>query len=179
MHQLYLHEATKPKASFFLTSWGLLPFISEQFSPTISATLKKHITGKKVQVCSFLPLSVALDLALCLQREREREREAKGRHGKARVHTAERCSRKASCQPPAEGKTTGHLPEQFGKRTSQGRFQLAQHVVTAVSHRGWEEDVGGSLGLREGERKESRYGPRQTELKAEIQTQTVISIVLE
>lgn len=52
------------------------------------------------------------------------------------------------------GKTTGHQPEQFGKRTSQGRLQLAQHVNTAVSHRGREEEeeeVGGerAFGLRE------------------------------
>lgn len=58
-----------------------------------------------------------------------------GRHSEARVHAAERLRRKASCQPPAEGKTTGHQAERFGKRTSQGRFQLAQHVITAVSRR--------------------------------------------
>lgn len=59
-------------------------------------------------------------------------REARGQHSEARVHAAERRSRKASCQPPAEGKTMGHQPERFAKRTSQGRFQLAQHLVTAV-----------------------------------------------
>lgn len=53
----------------------------------------------------------------------------------------------------------GHQPERFGKRTSQGRFQLAQHVVTAVSRRDWEEEVGGSRGLKEGEREKA--GTRQ------------------
>lgn len=90
--------------------------------------IKNHKERCKAAV--FLPLCV--DLVLCLQRERK----VRGRHSEARVHAAERLSRKASCQPPAEGKTTGHQPERFGKRTSQGRFQLAQHVVTAASHRG-------------------------------------------
>ncbi len=139
-----------------------------------------------MQGCSFLPLWLALYLALCLQREsergREREKEARGRHNKARVHTAERLSRKTSCQPPAERKTTGHQPKQFGKRTSQGRFQLAQRVVTAVSHRGWEEEAGGSRGLREGERRESSCRPRRTEnwrQKDQVSQQSVIRPVFE
>lgn len=94
-----------------------------------------------MQVCSFLPLCVASDLAPHSQREKG---ETPARRGQSW-----RRSRKASCQPPAERKTTGHQLEWFGKRTSQGRFQLAQHAVIAVSHRGSEEVVRGSFGLME------------------------------
>lgn len=53
-----------------------------------------------------------------------RETEARDRHSEARVHAAERRSRKASCQPPAEGKTMGHQPERFGKKDESGSLSL-------------------------------------------------------
>lgn len=85
-----------------------------------------------------------------------RRREARRRHGEAKVHAAVRLSRKASCQPPAEGESTGQQPQRFGKRTSQGRFQLAQRVIAAASHRRREE----------AEERE----PVQTQLKADVRS---------
>lgn len=108
-------------------------YTTTNFTRTISAALKNNTTEGKGARLQFPPTPVGLVPGFVLS---ESEREARGRHSEARVHTAERLSRKTSCQPPAERKTTGHQPKQFGKRTSQGRFQLAQRVVTAVSHRG-------------------------------------------
>lgn len=98
------------------------------------------------------------------QREREREGgKARGqRHSEARVHAAERHSRKASCQPPEEGKATGLQPERFGKKDESGSLSIStacRHCSEPRGPRGgggrWE--VGGSPVLREGGRKESWY----------------------
>lgn len=153
----------KPKEKF-LTSWGPLPFF---FPPMIhSRAIWSHSAERKRCKSAFPSHSVWLWTWSCVCWGRE----ARGRHSEARVHTAERCSRKASCRPPAEGKTTGHQTARFGKRTSQGRFQLAQHVVTAVSHRGWEEGLrwwgGGGTAMSLGKEKERKKD--KTELKAEL-----------
>lgn len=65
---------------------------------------------------------------------------------------------KASCQPPAERRTTGHQTEWFGKRTSQGHFQLAQCVVCSEQQglRGRGGEAGGSWGEEEGEKPAGR-----------------------
>lgn len=65
-----------------------------------------------------------------------------------------------------EGKQRRIKPEWF-ERTSQGRFQLAQHVVMAVSHRGYKKEVRGSSELMEGGKEGSNYKPRLGELNME------------
>lgn len=61
----------------------------------------------------------------------------KTRHGKSKVHSA--CSsakRPVVSHQCREKNNRASAREQFGKRTSQGRIQLAQHVPSAVSNGG-------------------------------------------
>lgn len=173
MQQLYSNEAAKRK---FLTSWGHLPFILERSSlqNSFGNYTAERRGKKKVQVCIFFPLCVTLDPVLHFVEEERREADTARPEFTPQSTTA----RKASCQPPAEGKTTGHQTERFGKRTSQGRFQLAQRVVTAESHRGWEEEVGG-LGGGAAVSLKKRGKRKNTEQKAERHVNVIIDYTID
>lgn len=74
MRQLYLHEATKLKVLFlFLNLLRTVSIYSRTIPPEqFLLHLITILREKKMQVCSFLLLRVALDLALCLQKESAR-----------------------------------------------------------------------------------------------------------
>lgn len=78
--------------------------------------------------------------------QREREREV--RREASDTARPEFTPQSATAERPVvnrrrRGKQRGFSRSASGKRTSQGRFQLAQRVVTAASHGGREEEVGG------------------------------------
>lgn len=149
MHQLDLHKVTKQKAIFFFFNLLRTTYFYSGTILTTTVALWSHIAGEKGASLQFLPALCGFGPDLVFTEGERWEDDT------ARPEFTLQC---ASAERPVvnrrqRGKTTGHQPERFGKRTSQGRFQLAQHVVTAVSHRGWEEEVGGSLKLREGEKR--------------------------
>lgn len=67
MHQLDLHEATKPQVLLFFFL-PLQDFILGQISPEQFLLQFKTIPLEEKVHCNFLPLCVALDLASCWQR---------------------------------------------------------------------------------------------------------------
>lgn len=84
--------------------------------------------NKLVHACSFLQPHV------CIEGERQTRR---GQSSLCRAPQP-----KGQLSTAGGGKTTGCQSERLGKRTSQGRFQLAQRVVAVASHRGREEEEG-------------------------------------
>lgn len=138
--------SNQTKRFFPPTSRGLPQFILEHFSP---CTRQQFLLEEEnVLVCTLFPLCVALDLLWCLQRERGLC--AEGQSSRCR-NTADE---KASCQPPAEGETTGRQPECFWKKDESGSLSISTACCLCSEPQGPRSRWGGSRRLREGEKRE-------------------------
>lgn len=160
MHQLHFHEATKRKGFFpqppedsLNLFWNISHHaLANNFCFTVELCWRR-------KMCLSAVYSHYVWLWTCSGVCRGREACAV----RARVRAAETQRRKrpvVNCR--RRGKQQGVSRSAFEKRTSQGRFQLAQHVVSAVSHggRGAGGEAASGLGKEKRGREQVQTQPR-------------------
>lgn len=131
--------------------------------PTFNPRMVGNHTKKRVQDCSFPPARRGPVFVFA-----EREKGADAARPEFTLQSAS--AKKASCQLPAEGKTTGRRLRWFGEKDESGSLSISTACHRCSEPQGLRGGGGGGgFGFREGEKKQQA----QNQAEKQIQTSLV------